>query len=349
VIGQIEPRDYELRLDQAAAALAQARATLGLSLDPDPTTPAPTTSTTTPGPDPSPGPGGGPETPSNPKRPPAVSAPTLDLDTVSSVRQAQAVLDEASKNRDRVRNLAQSGIASPSDLDTVESAHSVATARKQLALEDARTRLATLAQRRAEYEIARKQLADSTLTAPFSGAIQARIATAGEYIAAGAPVVRLVQTDPLRLRLEVPEREASLVHTSQAVRLSVEGLPGLYHGQLARLSPALSEQNRMLLVEADVPNPGDLRPGLFARAQIVVNPGEPALCVPTNALITFAGIEKVILVRDGKALEKNVTTGRRHSNVVEILSGLTNGTLVVLDPGPLRTGQPVAPEPIASR
>jgi hypothetical protein len=98
----------------------------------------------------------------------------------------------------------------------------------------------------------------------------------------------------------------------------------------------------MLLVEADVPARGALRPGLFARAQLVVDERQQGLCVPANALITFAGIEKVVVVEAGKALEKVVVTGRRGPDWAEIVSGISSGEEVILDPGGLRTGQPVS-------
>lgn len=301
LIAQIELRDYELEVQQAAAALAQTRAALGLSLDGD--------------------------------------NDQVDLAAVSSVKQAQAVLEEAGKNRARVAQLSETGIASQSELDTVEANYTVAQTRYEVAREEARIRVASLAQRRAEYEIARKRLADATVRAPYAGTIQSRSAGLGEYVSAGTPIVTLVKTDPLRLRLEVPERESPSVCRGQTVRLVTEGLTNVFSGRISRLSPALNDQNLMLRVEADVPNPGVLRAGQFARAQIVVNEHEDGLVVPANTLITFAGIEKVITVHDGQAVEQSVTTGRRGSNWIEILTGLTAGTPVVLDPGGLRGGQ----------
>jgi RND family efflux transporter MFP subunit len=309
-LAQVEPRDYELRLQQAASALAQARAALGLPLEGD--------------------------------------DDRLDPEQATPVRQARAVLDEATQNRLRVRNLSQAGISSASEQDTVEASYLVARERYQAAFEETRSRQAALAQRRAELELARQQLTDTTLKAPFPGVIQARLAQLGEYLPTGSAVVTLVQTDPLRLRLEVPEREAAAVHAGQAVRLEVEGEPALHEGKLARISPALNEDNRMLVVEADIPNRGSLRPGLFARGQIVLRADEPGLAVPANALIVFAGLEKVVTVRDGQALEKVVATGRRSEGWIEVLSGLKLGEQVVLDPGGLRTGQPVRIESLAS-
>ena len=97
----------------------------------------------------------------------------------------------------------------------------------------------------------------------------------------------------------------------------------------------------MLLVEADIPNDGKLRAGQFVRAEIVTQDRDMGLAVPAEAINTFAGLEKVVTVSDGKAIEKTVTTGRRGLEWVEIVEGLKPGELVVLNPGNLRTGQPV--------
>lgn len=303
VVAQVEARDYELRAQQAEAALAQARATLGLPLE--------------------------------------GTEDRLPPEETSPVRQAKAVLDEAAKNRERVLRLAQQGISSSSEQDTVEAAFKVAESRYQSALDDARTRQAALAQRRAELDLARQQLADTTVRAPFDGTIQARVANLGEFLAAGSPVVRLVKTSPLRLRLEVPERQAQPLREGQTVRFTIEGGTNLHEATLARLSPALTEQSRVLIAEADVPNDGSLRAGAFVRAGVVVDKNDRGIAVPAAALVLFAGLEKVLLIRDGKAVERVVETGRRGPDWVEIVSGLESNTPVVLEPGNLQTGQPV--------
>ena len=97
----------------------------------------------------------------------------------------------------------------------------------------------------------------------------------------------------------------------------------------------------MLIVEAEIANPGGLRPGGFAHAEIVTDSGQMAVTVPSNAVVTFAGIEKVITVEGGKAKERPVTTGRRADAWTEVLSGINVGEPVVLDPGNLQSGQTV--------
>jgi RND family efflux transporter MFP subunit len=267
---------------------------------------------------------------------------TVEVENTSLVRQAKAVLEEAAKNRERVLSLARTGLAPQSEVDTSEATYIVALNKVESALDEARTRQAALAQRRAEVDIAEKQLKDTSLCAPFDGAIQARLAGLGEFLQTGTPVVTLVRADPLRLRLEVPERDAAGVRAGQPVRVRVEGVTNVVTGRLARISPAITESSRMLISEADIPNEGGLRPGLFVRAEIVTNQKENGLRAPAGALLVFAGLEKVVTVREGKAWEKIVKTGRRGGDWVEIVSGLKAGDLVVLEPGNLRTGQPVS-------
>lgn len=305
-LARIERADYELRLKQAEAVLAQARAVVGL--------------------------------------PPEGEDDRVDIEKTGALRQAKAVLDEATKNRDRVKQLRTEKIAPQSELDTAESAYAVALSRYQDAMEEIQGRAALVGQRRAELNIARKQLSDATTTAPFDGIVHQRLANLGEYVQAGTPLLIIAGVDPLRLRLEVPERESMLVRPGQRVRVTVSGSTNRFPAEITRVSPILREANRMLLVEADMRATPPLRPGLFAQAEIVVNENDPALCVPLEAVTSFVGLDKVFVVKNGKALEKNVTLGRRRGKVVEILSGVAEGEVVVLSPGRLRSEQPVIEE-----
>ena len=81
----------------------------------------------------------------------------------------------------------------------------------------------------------------------------------------------------------------------QTVRVSVDGDPNVYQGTVARLSPQIAEQSRTLLIEAEIPNErGLLRPGAFAKAEVVTQADQTMVTVPASAIVVFAGVEKVI-------------------------------------------------------
>jgi RND family efflux transporter MFP subunit len=265
----------------------------------------------------------------------------IDPEKTSTVRQARAVYDEARVARDRAARLVEQGVIAKAEFDTADAAFKVAEGRYQDAYEEVRNRQGVLAQRKSELELARQQLKDTAVLAPMDGIVQEKTASVGEYLAAGAPVVNVVRMDPLRLRAEIPERESRTVRTGQDVRVTVEGDPTVYVGKIMRLSPVIAEQNRVLVVEADVRNNGTLRPGSFAHAEIVTNDAKMAVTVPNNAIVTFAGIEKVIVVQNGKALERPITTGRRGNEFTEVVAGINVGEKVVVDPGNLQSGQAV--------
>jgi RND family efflux transporter MFP subunit len=306
-VGRIDTKDYEYRLDQAVAALKQARVRLGLPADGD--------------------------------------DDRVDPTQTAVVRQAKALLDQAQLNRDRMSRLSEQQFVARAELDAAVSALQVAEGRYQDALEEVQNRQGMLLQRRSEVELARQQLADTVISSPIDGAVVERQASVGEYLAAGAPVATVVRLHPLRLRLSVPERDAVSVRTGQAVRITVEGDPAVHPGTVARLSPAIAEQSRTLLIEAEVPNArNQLRPGAFAKAEIVIQTGDRIVTVPVSALVTFAGVDKVLTVRAGKSEELRVTTGRRLGDQIEIVSGVKAGEPVVVQPGNLTGGQAVTLE-----
>ncbi len=304
VFARLDSTDFRHRVEQAEAARRQARARLGLAPD--------------------------------------GADDRVQPEETALVREARAVLEEARLNRDRSARLLEQQLIARAQLDTAVAALLVAEGRYQAAVEEVRNRQALLEERRSDLGLARQQLADTVLQAPIDGAVQERRASVGEYLAAGVPVATVVRVHPLRLRVAVPERELPGIRVGQPVRVRVEGDPAEHAGRVARLSPVIQEQSRTLMVEAEVANPeGRLRPGAFARAEIVMEAGRSAVLVPASAIVTFAGVEKVIGVEGGRAVEKPVRTGRRVGDRVEVLEGLVAGAPVVVEPGNLAGGHPV--------
>jgi RND family efflux transporter MFP subunit len=302
VIAELEPTDFQIQMEQAAGALQSARTRLGLL-------------------------------PSGPDE-------RVDPEETSLVRQAKATLTEAKLKRERAQQLHDEELIARSDLDTAIAVHAIAEGAYENAIEEIRNRQGLLAQRKSELALARHHLDQTVLRSPIDGAVVARQASVGQFVPSGTPVVTIVRVHPLRLQLPVPERAAGDVHVGQQVKLRVERDPNEYYGRVTRISPAIDQASRTLLVEAEVPNEqGRLRPGAFARAELITRGAAPAVFVPADALVTFAGIEKVFVVEQGKSVEKQVRTGRKDAESVEITSGIQTGDVVVTDPGNLVAGE----------
>ena len=307
VLAQLEREEYAYRVEGARAALLQARARLGL--------------------------------------PPDGAGDEVEAEATAVVRQNRARMEQARAELERSKSLLDQGLVSRSAFDVAEANFKVADSQYNDSLEEVNNRRGILLQRRSDLALAEQQLRDTSLVAPFSGGVQARRANVGEYVAAGTPVLSLVKISPIRLRLEIPERDARFIAKGLAVTVRREGDTAAFTGTVARISPALEASNRSLVVEAEIPNPhGALRPGAFVKAEIVSDADGPALVVPASSVVVFAGIEKVVTVKEKKALERPVVTGRRTADIVEIVSGLADGDLVVEKPGNLATGMPVQPE-----
>jgi RND family efflux transporter MFP subunit len=303
IVAKIDPQDYQIRVQQAEAALAQARARLGLSSD--------------------------------------GSNDSVNPEQTGTVRQARALLDEAQLTKQRAATLLEQGVVARAEFDSAEAAYKVAHSRYQDAVEEIHNRQAVLSQRRSELALVRQQLLDTTIYAPFDGVVEEKTASVGEYIASGAPVLSIVKVNPLRFRAEIPERDARNVHTGQSISVSVEGIARNYAGKITRLSPVITEQNRVLVIEADIANDGNLRAGSFSRANILTGDTSMAATIPANSIITVAGLEKVIIVDNDKAIERPITTKRRAEDWVEVIAGVNVGDMVVVNPGNLQTGQRV--------
>lgn len=182
----------------------------------------------------------------------------------------------------------------------------------------------TAAQARAE--IAAKNLGDSAVRAPFSGMVVERFVSVGEYVRPGSAIATLVQVDPLRLQLTVPESEVARVRAGQAVSFEVSAFPGeRFAGKVEHLSPSLRTGTRDLVVEAVVSNPEHkLLPGMFALARIETERSEKPV-VSSASLRGQGGNARLFAVVDKRLQERLVQLGEREGDVVAIEKGVVVG------------------------
>ncbi len=311
---RLEPRELELALERAESALRQVEAQLGIDRPQD-------------------------------RQPPPD-------ESIASVRQARANSDDARAGFARAEQLASRGLMSQVDHDTAETRLKVAEANYQAAIDMVRALKASLQDRRAAYELARKKVDDAAIRAPVAGSVAERLVQPGEFIPENTAVVTIVQMNPLKLKTAVQEKYAGVVMPGQAVRFAVEAFPGeVFAGTVAYVSPAVDQATRTFAVEALVDNPDRrLKPGFFAKGTVQTREDRDVMAAPEAAISTLAGVSTVYVVEAGKARQQQVTLGARQGALVEIVTGLTGDeTLATTNLNQLATGVPVAVSDAARR
>jgi RND family efflux transporter MFP subunit len=285
--------DFKVRIKQARAEEAAVRARLGLKPDED--------------------------------------LEQLDKTKVASVQQEKALLEGARLAYERALGLRKGSAISTEEIQVYHTSFKVAETRYLSALQTVDEQIALLDKHTNARTLAENALADATITAPFDGIVAVRHVAPGVFLQVGDPVVTLVRTNPLRFHGGIPERHSLLVEPGQEALITIEGLTAPLLGKVSRLSPVLNLASRSLPIEIDVPNPDlRLRAGLFAEAEIVVNPRAAVLVVPRSAVVDFAGVEKVCVVEDGQAVLRRVVTGRALGERVEVVEGLRAGEEVAV-------------------
>lgn len=259
---------------------------------------------------------------------------TAAKDQVSAVRRAAADRDEARRNLARVQELFDKKVASTADLDVARTRDAVADAALAAAGDDALANIAIAKSRRASLGLARKRLNDTTITSPVAGVVAARLVSLGELVKAGQPVARVVVSDTLKLRADVPERYADVV--AKGLSLEVEAGPRdtKASGVISRTGPLVDAASRTFPVEAVFDNKGGtLKPGTFAKARVVTGVDEAVIAVPEVAVSSLAGVTKVFVVDDdaepARAVERRVTVLRKRGSDALVAGELKEGERVI--------------------
>jgi RND family efflux transporter MFP subunit len=144
--------------------------------------------------------------------------------------------------------------------------------------------------------------------------------------------MKIVRIDPLKVTAEIPERMAPWIKTGAPVELSVDAYPGRkFNGTLSRISPAVNTQTRAFPFEARVPN-GEalLKPGTFARVHIETAQQERVITVPYASLQYRYGVNRVFVLNAGTLSVRELQTGERLGDRVEVRSGVKPGEQIVV-------------------
>jgi membrane fusion protein, multidrug efflux system len=192
---------------------------------------------------------------------------------------------------------------------------------------------------RAAASLAQAWIDKMTIMAPFEGVLGLRQVSVGEYVEPGEAMFNLEAIDKLKVDFRIPEIYLAQVRVDQKLEIKTDALPGeTFPGTVYAIDPRLDSQGRSMVIRALVPNQdGRLRPGLFARVDLIVDRHENALLVPEQALVPQGNDQYVYLVVDGKAKLTKVTVGERRAGEAEIVEGLKPDDLVIFE-GQIKIG-----------
>jgi len=256
---------------------------------------------------------------------------TFDPNRVAEVAAAKVALDLAEKNLRRAEKLIESGDVSRSFYDEQRARRDQLKEQYEVALAQARQNYAAVevartnvANAEAQLALARKNLSYANIPAPIDGYVSERTADLGEYVSPQQKVATIVRTNPLRIRIDIPEQAIPEVRVGQSVSVTTSAWPDKnFAGRVARIAPNVSATSRTLTVEAEIENSGGaLKPGQFATVRILQERAEPAVLVPARAVVTEAGVSRVFVIKDGHAEQRLVQTGQTEGDLIEIKTGV---------------------------
>jgi HlyD family secretion protein len=285
VLARITPVEFELTVEQQRAALKQARARLGLNEN---------------------------------------DGELKDIKQAAEVKKAAADLADAEQRYQRAKSLLNSGVIARQVYDEAEARYQAARATYDLAVQQVENLRASMQQTQASLNLANKRLRDTIIRAPFAGHIKSREVTAGQYLKVQTPVMAIVNIDPLRMRLNVPEKMSPWVRAGHEVKLTLEAFPGReFTGRISRINPAVDEKTRTFEIEALVANrSGELKPGSFVKAIIESDKVDSILTIPQSATTYLFGAYKVFVIQGKTIKEREVKLGDHFGDRVEIIDGL---------------------------
>ena len=284
VVVELDKQELTLQLQRARSALAQAQARLGI----------------------------------NP------SGNGQRSETTAAMRQMQAQMEDARSRYENAKKLVASGDISQERFTELEKAYRARLAAFEGAEDEQQTQVAGLEGLRAEVALSQKRLNDATVRAPFTGTVSQKLVAPGQYTKANTPLLILVKTHPMRLLVEIPETATGSVRAGTTLTFTTDAAPGAsYNAVIRQLNPTLDAKSRSLTAEARLTRSDPrLRPGMFVQVQLVVAKSSEVVAVPKQAIYSVAGLTKLFVIRDGKAVEAKIAPGLDLGEWVEVPAGV---------------------------
>lgn len=243
----------------------------------------------------------------------------LAVDTAEAgLRQAEANLANTKQEYERKSTLLKESLVTRQQFDDISTRLTVAGREMDRA--------------KAMLSLAREKTNRTVITSPIRGIVKLKMVTAGDFARAGTPILKIVQIDPLKLSFTVPEKDIGLLKEGRDVVFTADPYPGKeFSGRLTVIYPSLDERSRTLQAEATVPNASLLlKPGIFTRVKLYTGEADEAVLVPITSLL-YEGTEARVFVMEGdRARMKQVKTGMKYGEMMEIKDGLKGGEKLIV-------------------
>ncbi len=256
------------------------------------------------------------------------------------LEQARIDFERWADEYKRMKFLVQRKSLPPNDFQKIEAAYNASKERYDMAREGTRKEDRATASAQAHAADAQaseesKRLSDTRLLAPVAGSISMRRVDPGQTVAAGMPVFSIVELNPVKVRVGVPEAEIGKVHRGATAEVSAPSLGGRrFKGKVAIIGVASEPASRTYTVKILVPNPGPvLLAGMVAEARIFGPARIKSLTIPGEAVVPDPqGAPTVFLYNEGRkrVYGRRIEVGPPVGNEVEIRSGLTGAEQVVV-------------------
>jgi RND family efflux transporter MFP subunit len=247
-----------------------------------------------------------------------------DTELRLSVEEAQAgfniafvTFEEALTEYTRMKSLYDEKAVTKQQFDKAESAYKLAQAK--------------LNQAKARLKLVKQQLKNTYIYAPICGIVSKKFAEESEMIAIGSPILQIVNLNPVRIELEIPEDKIAEVKLSQISKVKVDAYPNeVFLGRVTYIAPVASAQSRTFLVKCDVQNPKNLlKAGMFARITLITKSLENVLLIPKEAIIDDSYV--FVVGKDNRAHLRKIKIGISSDLKVQVKEGLCEGEMVVTE------------------
>jgi multidrug efflux pump subunit AcrA (membrane-fusion protein) len=264
----------------------------------------------------------------------------------AGVRQAKISLDSAEENYQKMQKLFTEGAISEQQHDQAKNQYEIAKAQYQSVSEsyklitegassqDIKAVEAQVRQAQSALELAQSQLNSTIIKAPISGSVTAVSVKTGELASSAMPLLSIIDVSELSVKTGISEKDIGAVHLGQDAEIFIDAYPQKkFSGEIVSKGVVVDPVTKTMEIkirvkEADI----DIPPGVFARANIIIEDNPDALIIPSSALTRKAdGLYVFVLGDDEKTVKRRaITTGITQDNQVEVVNGITGNEIIVI-------------------